>query len=164
MKNTSQNFRRLFLTIVAGGISLSSTPSYAEMLGKWAYQSNKTNCTIGTGLGAAKLIFLTNADGSSLMLLAPNNQALISVGQKYKLQMLIDGEDPVDVTAEAIQVDGAKALAMGFRATAFANGASNGAALRISLGGKELFDMDKAGSSEAFAAYVACSKKLNAKF
>lgn len=157
-------YRVAFATMIFGSNLINASPAIADTMGKWTYQFTKDNCSIGTALGASKLLMLTNGDGSSLLLLSPNEQSIITLGQKYKIQLIISGEEPFDNVAEAVQVDGAKVLAIGIRATAFANRAHDGVALRIRMGDKELFDMDKAGSTDAFAAYVACSKKLNAKF
>lgn len=156
--------RLVLLGIICSASVMSNSAAHAEIIGKWTYQSTKNQCLLGTALGAGKLLMLTNGDGSSLLLLSPIDQSLVTVGQKYKIQLIIGGEQPVELTTDAVQVEGAKALAIGIRATAFADRAHDGVALRIRMGDKELFDMDKAGSSEAFAAYVACSKKLNAKF
>ena len=153
--------------VIAGALvsalAVSAVPANATDLGKWQYIPADDGCSIVAALGAYRLFFFTAKGGANAMGLVPDDQSTLVVGQKYKLNLMISGKPLPEMTTEAANFQGMKVYSIPLKAVGVIKDVPHGLALRISVAGKEVFDMDQAGSTEAFAAYLACSAKLGAK-
>ena len=154
--------RHSITAIIAFGMISTVATAHAETLGKWAFISTDVSCSLTTNQGGAKLIMLTGKSAATAMFAVPVDQSTLVIGQDYKIIMSMDGTDLPEISASAMDFAGAKVLFINAKTTAIARGMPDGLALRIKMGGKVVFDMDKSNSHDAFAAYAACSEKFGA--
>jgi hypothetical protein len=163
MHNIGSRFR-LACAMIATVIVMTNTAAHAEMMGKWDYQSLDSICSIGTTQGAAKLLMVTSKSGANELVFVPADQAGISVEQDYKIKVTLNDYQTPELPVSAGNFGGVKALFIVLKAAKIANGEPDGIVIRISMADKTVFEMDKSQSHDAFAAYVACSKKFGVKF
>lgn len=156
---TLRNAKNVFLSVCL--IATSASGAHAETMGKWNYISADSVCSLTTNQGGAKLIMLITKTRTGV-LAVPADQSTIDIGHDYKVNLTIDGIDLPESSARALEFSGAKVLYMGLKATSLARDMPDGLAFRVKMNSKVVFDMDKSGSHDAFAAFVGCSKKFGA--
>ena len=155
--------RRAQLAAIIGFASAPLVaPAHAKTIGDWQVEATDSFCSEGTNKDGASAIFLTAKTGSNGILIKPADQSTITTGTDYKLQISLNGESDVTSTAGTVSFGGAKVLVLKIPATAIAAGEADGFAMRVKLNDRVLFDKDMHGARDAFAAFVACSKKFKA--
>ena len=133
-------------------------PASAKPIGNWDFQSSDGFCSIGTNQNGGTLIMITTKSGLSVIMVIPADQAAITVGKSYPLKVSLEGLADAGTNASALEFGGSKVLVIDIDAAGLAAAAPDGLALRVKLNDVPVFDKNMHGSSEAFAAYVACSK------
>ena len=142
--------------------TLCLSPLQAETIGEWSVESASTVCSAGTSKDGASMILITSKGGASGILIKPASQDAISLGTSYKLQISFNGEGDHDLTSSAINFGGAKVLILEIPGAKIAAGEADGFSMRVKMNGMVLFEKDMHGARDAFAAFVACSKKFGA--
>lgn len=151
------------ILVVTAGVALGSiAPANAETLGKWNYDSPASFCSIGTKQNGAMLLMVTSSSGANGMMVIPADQNSITVGSEYKIKLSIAGHDLPEKTVNSGLFGGHKVLHIAIKAAKIAADMPDGFPFRVVMNDKVVFDMDGSASHEAFAAYVACSKKFGA--
>ena len=119
-------------------------------------------CSIGTKQNGAMLLMVTSSSGANGMMVVPADQSSITVGSEYKIKLSIAGHDLPEKTVNSGLFGGRKVLHIAIKAAKIAADMPDGFSFRVMMNDKVVFDMDNSGSRDAFAAYVACSKKFGA--
>jgi hypothetical protein len=158
MKSVKPRWR----SIVAIAALSTAMPAFAATIGDWQVEDASTLCSAGTSQNGASMILMTSKSGANGILIKPADQGAIAVGSGYKLQLSFNGSSDREIAASGMKFGGAKVLIIDMPAVKMAAGEADGFALRVKLGGTVLFDKDMHGARDAFAAYVACSKKFGA--
>lgn len=138
-------------------------PAQAAPGDDWVVDSNTSYCSIGTKQDGAFFILMTTSSGASGLMIKPADQSLITAGTDYKLKININGSADIGTTANAGDFGGVKVLHIELNGAKIAAGEPDGFAFRVRLGDTIVFDKDMHGSHDAFAAFVACSKKFGAE-
>ena len=132
--------------------------------GDWVVTSEKGFCSAGTKQkDGTMFILMTTSSGASGLMIKPADQSLITTGKAYPLKVSINNTGDADTTANAGDFGGGKVLHIKLNAAAIAAGEADGFAFRVKLNDTVLFDKDLHGSHDAFASFVACSKKFTGK-
>lgn len=155
--------RTLWTTAIGGLTStMLQAPARAETIGDWTVDSASTVCSAGTSQNGASMILITSKSGASGILIKPASQDAIELGTSYKLQISLNGQQDHDLTSSAIKFGGAKVLILELPGAKIAAGEADGFTMRVKMNGAVLFEKDMHGAHDAFAAFVACSKKFEA--
>ena len=142
--------------------ALPVVPVQAETIGDWQVEAADTLCSAGTSQNGASMILITSKSGASGIMIKPADQGALEIGAAYKLQVSLNGSSDHEMTSNATKFGGVKVLILEIPGAKIAAGEADGFAMRVKMKDAVLFDKDMHGAHDAFAAFVACSKKFGA--
>ena len=158
------NLRAIGASIALVGICsllASQSPASARPIGRWDFQSADYYCSITAQTETGNLILLTSQSGNSGMIVVPK-MTIVQPKWQYPVKISYNGASDVELAGMGAMFAQSPSVMLKINAASIVADDRDGFSIRIKLRDLIVFDADLRGSSEAFAAFSACSRNFMA--